>query len=42
MPKRASNEHNGSSREKWMKDKQKERPKQVYDPATKTYKKVSS
>lgn len=30
MPKRASNDKNGASREKWMKDKVKGRTKQVF------------
>lgn len=42
MPKRTNNDHNGASREKWMRDKKKGRRKQVYDPITKTYTKVST
>ena len=34
MPKRASNDKNGASREKWMKDKVKGRTKQVFMPYT--------
>ena len=30
MPKRASNEKNGASREKWMKEKKKGRVKQIF------------
>lgn len=34
MPKRASNDKNGASREKWMKDKKVGRTKQVFMPYT--------
>lgn len=34
MPKRASNEKNGASREKWMKEKKNGRTKQIFTPFT--------
>lgn len=34
MPKRASNEKNGASREKWMKEKKSGRTKQIFTPFT--------